>query len=234
MARYVGKRELRRNDLAQNGQDQREKLVQDRNNDDKFVNDACKEVKMEKRIVQGFVDKEQLWNLQKCLVCESISVCDLKSLNDRIAKIGLREITIRKIQGRHFLVEIPDEELMDMLRQTDWSYLKEFFINIEPWSEKLKINERVVWIEVAGVPLHCWNYETFKRVAGLWGKLVFVGENLTKVFNFEKIELLISITQSKMVDELISLEVGDVHFPIRVKERRLTEMKDVSVSSKTE
>ncbi|KAK5786969.1 hypothetical protein PVK06_041619 [Gossypium arboreum] len=101
-----------------------------------------------------------------------------------------------------------------------------FFIKIEPWSEKLKIIERVAWIEVAGVPLYCWNFETFKCIAGLWGKLVSVGENLTKIHNFKKLELLISTSQSNMVDELVSLEVGDVLFLIRVKEWGLWEWKD--------
>ncbi|KAH1082650.1 hypothetical protein J1N35_022411 [Gossypium stocksii] len=133
---------------------------------------------------------------------------------------------------RHFLVEIPDEELIEMLRQTEWSYLKEFFVKVEPWSEKLKIEERVSWIEVSGVPLHCWNYKTFKRVAGIWGKLVSIGENLTKVNNFEKLELLISITQSILVDEVISMEVANIIFSIRVRERGLSELNDDSFNSK--
>ncbi|PPR82024.1 hypothetical protein GOBAR_AA38690 [Gossypium barbadense] len=58
---------------------------------------------------------------------------------------------------------------------------EDFFIKIEPWLEKLEFNERVAWIEVSGVLLHYWNYENFKRVAGLWGKLVSVGENLTNL-----------------------------------------------------
>ncbi|KAB2083826.1 hypothetical protein ES319_A05G294400v1 [Gossypium barbadense] len=105
-------------------------------------------------------------------------------------------------------------------KQIEWSYLKDFFIKIEPWSEKLKINERVAWIEVSGVPLHCWKYETFKRVAGLWGKLVSVGENLTKVHNFKKIGLLISITQSNVVDDLVSMTVGDDLFLVRLDNRK--------------
>ncbi|KAH1045904.1 hypothetical protein J1N35_036688 [Gossypium stocksii] len=32
----------------------------------------------EKRIVQGYVEDKQLWNLQKCLVCESISMIWIK------------------------------------------------------------------------------------------------------------------------------------------------------------
>ncbi|KAK5802384.1 hypothetical protein PVK06_029973 [Gossypium arboreum] len=145
---------------------------------------------------------------------------DMKTENRKVqAKIGLGEIIVRRIQGRHFLVEISDEELIELLRQTEWSYLKDFFIKIEPWLEKLKIKERVSWIEVSGVPLYCWNYETCKRVAGLWGKLASIGKNLTKVHNFEKIELLISITQLNLIDEVVSLEVGDVIFPIRLEKK---------------
>lgn len=44
---------------------------------------------------------------------------------------------------------------MEVLKQNDWVYLKECFITIEPWSEKIFVMERVMWIEVAGIPLHC-------------------------------------------------------------------------------
>lgn len=52
-------------------------------------------------VVKGYVDMEQLWKLRNCLVCESALICHAKSINDRIAKIGLGEIT-RRIQGRYF------------------------------------------------------------------------------------------------------------------------------------
>ncbi|PPS01049.1 hypothetical protein GOBAR_AA19617 [Gossypium barbadense] len=86
--------------------------------------------------------------------------------------MGLGEICVKRIQGNYFLIEIPDEELLDILKQREWSYLKEFFVNIKPWSEKMVFSERVTWIEVSGLPMHCWNYETFKRIAGKWGTLV--------------------------------------------------------------
>ncbi|KAH1048496.1 hypothetical protein J1N35_039280 [Gossypium stocksii] len=149
---------------VQREQEQSVDLVQEDKSEERFENDARSEVKIEKRIVQGHVEGELLWNLQKYMVCESIL--------------------------------------------------------------------RVAWIEVSGVPLHCWNYETFKQVVGLWGNLVLVGENLTKVHNFEKIELLVSISQSNVVDELVSLEVGDDLFLVRVTKRGLTEMKDDNLNFK--
>ncbi|PPS15502.1 hypothetical protein GOBAR_AA05079 [Gossypium barbadense] len=66
---------------------------------------------------------------------------------ERMAKFGLGELSIKRIQGRCFLIEVPDEEYMEVLKQNDWAYLKECFITIEPWSGKRFVIERVTWIE---------------------------------------------------------------------------------------
>lgn len=49
------------------------------------------------KLVQGHVDEEQLWKLQKCLVGISSTCCDTNSLTERIARMGLVEINIRRI-----------------------------------------------------------------------------------------------------------------------------------------
>ncbi|KAG8486136.1 hypothetical protein CXB51_019533 [Gossypium anomalum] len=89
---------------------------------------------------------------------ETVTLCNLNSMNERISRMGLGEIKIKRSQGRYFLIEVPDDELIETSRQRDWPYLKEFFINVEQWSEKFQVPERAVWIEVARIPLHCWNY----------------------------------------------------------------------------
>ncbi|PPD67330.1 hypothetical protein GOBAR_DD35792 [Gossypium barbadense] len=178
-------------------------------------------------VVQGHVEDEQLWKLQKCLVGEVASFCELKSLVDKVARIGLGEIGVKRIQGNYFLIEIQDKELFEILKQREWSYWKEFFIKIKPWSERLVFSERVPWIEVFGVPMNCWNYETFKRIAGKWGTLVSMGAN-----NFEKVEMLISISQVKKIDEMVFLEVGDVSFLVSVRELGWSEDHKNIVSKK--
>ncbi|KAG4188560.1 hypothetical protein ERO13_A08G172175v2, partial [Gossypium hirsutum] len=103
-------------------------------------------------------------------------------------------------------------------RKREWSYLKEFFISIEPWTKKFMFSERVTWVEISGVPLNCWNYEMFKRVAGIWRNLVSMGENFIKATNYEKMEMMDSINQARKIEEVIFLEVRDNSFPISVKE----------------
>ncbi|KAK8618867.1 hypothetical protein V6N13_132845 [Hibiscus sabdariffa] len=35
-------------------------------------------------------------------------------------------------------------------------------------------------VEIRGIPLHCWNYETLKRIVVVWGDLVALGENVNQ------------------------------------------------------
>ncbi|MFQ6654374.1 hypothetical protein Gotur_025388 [Gossypium turneri] len=61
-------------------------------------------------VVQGHVEEEQLWNLQRCLVGTTATCCDSKSLFERIVRSGLWEIKIRRMQGRL------DEEMISGIR----------------------------------------------------------------------------------------------------------------------
>lgn len=45
-----------------------------------------------------------------------------------------------------------------------------------------------------------------------------MGENLSKVYNFEKVKMLISINQLEPIEEMFTLEVGIDKFPVRAKE----------------
>lgn len=61
-----------------------------------------------------------------------------------------------------------------------------------------------------------------------------MGENLTKTINYEKIEMLISIKQLMHVGEVITLEVRNIKFPIRVRERVWSEVSKNNITNKEE
>ncbi|KAH1063533.1 hypothetical protein J1N35_028520 [Gossypium stocksii] len=116
-----------------------------------------------------------------------------------------------------------DNELIEILKQRDWAYVKEFFINIKPWSEKFKVSKRVAWIEVDGILLYYWNYQTFKRVAKLWVEIIAMGDNFSMMNNFEKMDMFIFMKQEHRLNEVIMLEVGNESFPNLIKEKGLVE-----------
>ncbi|PPS02403.1 hypothetical protein GOBAR_AA18256 [Gossypium barbadense] len=91
----------------------------------------------------------KIWRKKNTHAISITTVSDTRSMAERLSKFGLEEISVKRIQGRFFLIEVPDNEFMEVLKQKDWAYLKECFIKIEPWLEKRFLSKRVAWIDVA-------------------------------------------------------------------------------------
>ncbi|KAK8608169.1 hypothetical protein V6N13_023600 [Hibiscus sabdariffa] len=111
--------------------------------------------------ISGHVDDEELWRLKRCLVGEMSSVCSTRSIALRLHDWGLGEINVRRMGSKIFLLSFDDDELYMMLEDLNWSYLKEIFTEIRPWSESLnqpdratatqkKRIEEVIEVEVGG------------------------------------------------------------------------------------
>ncbi|KAL4342095.1 hypothetical protein GQ457_08G017320 [Hibiscus cannabinus] len=168
--------------------------------------------------VTCFVEEETLWKLQKCLVGYTTSDCDPNIIHDRLCPWGLGEIKVKRMACRLLLLEIEDNLLYNFVKDSGCSYLLEIFMEIQPWTNSFRIPDRVVWLELTGVPLHCWNHQTFKRIAEAWGVFVFLGENALQSFGLETLSMVISTSQFEKIEAVINLEVGNELFPVRISE----------------
>ncbi|KAL4340832.1 hypothetical protein GQ457_08G017310 [Hibiscus cannabinus] len=175
--------------------------------------------------VTCFVEEETLWKLQKFLVGYTASDCDPNRIHDRLCPWGLGEIKVKRMVCRLFLLEIEDNLLYNFLKDSGCSYLLEIFMEIQPWTNSFRIPYRVVWLELTGVPLHCWNHQTFKRIAEAWGVFLFLGENALQSFGLEKLSMVISTIQFGKIEAVINLEVGNELFPVRISEIPSSEEK---------
>ncbi|KAK8625316.1 hypothetical protein V6N13_090190 [Hibiscus sabdariffa] len=155
----------------------------------------------EVRRVSGHVEEEDLWKMKRCLVGESSTVTSVCNIQDRLIKWGLGDIKVQRMGGKLYLLSFEDDELFLMLEDLNWSYLKEIFSKVEPWSEDIMGVARAVWIELSGIPLHCWNHITIKRIAELWGTFEAFGENIDHTLDCEKVTVLISTSHKKTIDE---------------------------------
>ncbi|KAK8694285.1 hypothetical protein V6N13_071839 [Hibiscus sabdariffa] len=90
--------------------------------------------------------------------------------------------------------------------------------SISSVNERLQGWERITWIQAEGIPHHCWNQTTFKRIAESWGELIALGENGNQSLDCEKVTLLISAKQRNNLDTVLELEAGREIFLIRIKE----------------
>ncbi|KAK8554965.1 hypothetical protein V6N13_103699 [Hibiscus sabdariffa] len=175
-----------------------------------------------KRIVRHV--EEELWNLRRSLVGVTATVCSISSIQSRLTEWGLGEIKVQRLGGKSFLLTINGEELFLMLEELKWSYLKEIFISVELWSEKVdSTSPRATWIEISGVLLHCWNQITLSRLAELWGSLEALGENANHTMDCEKVSVLITTSVDSKIFETVEIEVGNHSFLVRVEEKGLVD-----------
>ncbi|PPD77588.1 hypothetical protein GOBAR_DD25489 [Gossypium barbadense] len=131
MARFSGKRKIwkkvqAKKDLSQKEEMQSRGMEYQEEEREKsnvnVLNRRLKSVEVERtwmnkiKVVEDHIENEQLWNLQRCFVGETTSFCNTTSLFERIARIGLGELTVKKIQDRYFLIEVPDDELLEILK----------------------------------------------------------------------------------------------------------------------
>ncbi|KAE8684235.1 Detected protein of unknown function [Hibiscus syriacus] len=168
--------------------------------------------------VLGHVDEEEVRKLRRCLVGEMAGVCSVGSIVGRLHNWGLGEIRVQRLRGNFFLLTIEDEDLFFMLEDLQWSYLKEIFVDVKLWTETLSHKERVVWLEIDGLPLQCWNEITLKRLVGLWGKFEAYGENVKHHIDCEKVNMMISTTIEARIDEVVDVVVENQKFGVRVLE----------------
>ncbi|KAK8713705.1 hypothetical protein V6N13_148916 [Hibiscus sabdariffa] len=184
------------------------------------LGDSNKDSKLQVKRVVGHVEDESLWKLSKCLIGIMATDCNSENVMDRLHKWGLGELEVKSLGSRRFLIVIKDEDLLKTLEENHWSLLKEVFVDVEYWSDSFKIPERTTCIEVAGIPLHCWNSITFKRIAAAWGSLEALGENVNQALGCEKVSLLISTTQKEKIEQLLEVVVDSEVFVVRVYEVR--------------
>ncbi|KAK8615670.1 hypothetical protein V6N13_017253 [Hibiscus sabdariffa] len=177
---------------------------------------ASNEIKYKR--IAGPVENEDLWSFQRCLVGKMASICSVSSIMAKLDGWGFGEIRVQRMGGKAFLLSFEDEDLYMMLEDVNWSYLREIFDEVMPWSENAIQLERATWLEISGLPLHFWNHQTIKRVAELWRSFEALGENANHTKDYERVSVLISTEVMKKIEELVEIEVGNVMHWVRVVE----------------
>ncbi|KAK8618137.1 hypothetical protein V6N13_116008 [Hibiscus sabdariffa] len=173
---------------------------------------------MEKKILTGHVDEEELWKLKRCLVGQRETLYSFKNNISRLQEWGFGEIKVQRFGGKSFLLIVEYDKLFSMLEDLNWSFLEEIFNRVFTWLDSMDQPARATWLEISGVSLHCWNGMTLKRIADLFVSFEAFGESYKHSIDCEKATLLITTKQSDRIHELVDLEVGNINYEVNVME----------------
>ncbi|GKE66540.1 RNA-directed DNA polymerase, eukaryota [Tanacetum coccineum] len=84
---------------------------------------------------------------------------------------GFENVTIRYVGGLWVSMEFLDSHARDGFQKHEG--LDTWFSVVQPWRSDVKVDERVLWIDVEGVPLVAWTNKTFIKIAKMWGDMLF-------------------------------------------------------------
>ncbi|XVF37363.1 hypothetical protein REPUB_Repub20aG0001600 [Reevesia pubescens] len=164
----------------------------------------------------GVVDNEALHKLESYLVGVAKDYYETGSLMENFRMSGVSYIFVKKISGRQFLIEFDDEEFRKSMEQEGWAWLKEWFVEIEPWSVFSYAKYKTTWLTIFGLPLHVWNHYTFHNIANIWEEVVTFDSKTFNFLDFSRGAMMIMTNQLKRIDEVIIINCGCEKYPVRV------------------
>ncbi|GKC34836.1 RNA-directed DNA polymerase, eukaryota [Tanacetum coccineum] len=139
------------------------------------------------------------------------SIPNLKTL---LTKEGFPEVILSYLGGLWVMLELDTEATKTNLLH---------HIGVNSWFQILQdaihdfvSDERVVWVDIEGVPLNVWTRETFLKIGKKWGETMDIEENL--VTSFARKRLCIITKQADNILEKFKITFKGKVYTARAKE----------------
>ncbi|GJS38952.1 RNA-directed DNA polymerase, eukaryota, reverse transcriptase zinc-binding domain protein [Tanacetum coccineum] len=97
------------------------------------------------------------------------------NINNVLRKEGFYDFQSKYIGGMWLWIEFDTTESCQKLqsnKEMSW-----YFTQMKHVTQSFKVDERVVWIKIGGLPLNAWTPKAYKKIACNWGEPLFVDED---------------------------------------------------------
>ncbi|GJW69240.1 RNA-directed DNA polymerase, eukaryota [Tanacetum coccineum] len=144
-------------------------------------------------------------------------VKDFSSINNLLILLsneGFQHVRLVYLGGLWVMIELPSIE-------TKTRFMKH--VGVASWFSQLRTaqsdfvsRERIVWIDIEGVPLHAWSRPTFSKIGSRWGEVLELEDNKDDCFARKRI--CIKTKQEDNILEKFKIIVRGKIFVVRAKE----------------
>ncbi|GJZ66328.1 RNA-directed DNA polymerase, eukaryota, nucleotide-binding alpha-beta plait domain protein [Tanacetum coccineum] len=110
-------------------------------------------------------------NFELTLVAKVKTFDSMPNLRIIFKDEGFEYVTIRYLGGFWVSLEFTDIHAHDSFKRHKG--MDTWISVIQPWKNDFRVDERVLWVDVEGIPLVAWTNKTFIKIAKRWGELVF-------------------------------------------------------------
>nr|GEV46523.1 hypothetical protein CTI12_AA518330 [Tanacetum cinerariifolium] len=138
----------------------------------------------------------------------------LNNLKTTLIKEGFDKFILKYLGGFWVLIEFHSKEFLEKFKSHVG--VGSWFTSLEYASDSFYVDERVVWLDIEGIPMKAWTPNTFNKVSAKWGELIFVEDKENMSLNSKRICIKTKLV--KNIFENCKIIIKRKVFWIRVKE----------------
>nr|GEZ07401.1 RNA-directed DNA polymerase, eukaryota, nucleotide-binding alpha-beta plait domain protein [Tanacetum cinerariifolium] len=153
-------------------------------------------------------------DLENSVIGEVLQLSSLNNLQVLLANEGFHYSRVVYLGGLWVLIELKSSKSESKFLQ---------HVGVASWFKRLcnaepdfAAKERIVWVDIEGVPLNAWSRNTFQKIGSKWGEMVELEDGYDDLFVRKRI--CIKTSQSENILESFKLIVKGKVYWFRAKE----------------
>nr|GEV39923.1 RNA-directed DNA polymerase, eukaryota [Tanacetum cinerariifolium] len=138
-------------------------------------NHVPKETIILKSVTLDVSDLIETCDMRNVILIKVRDVHLILNINNVLRKEGFYDFQSKYIGGMWLWIEFDSIESCKKLqsnKEMSW-----YFTQMKHVTQSFKVDERVAWIEIGGLPLNVWTSKAYKKIACNWGEPLFVDED---------------------------------------------------------
>jgi hypothetical protein len=145
---------------------------------------------------------------------------DFQSFQDRLLMEGQHEVRATVMGGNMVLLQSSCEGELKEVMKFNKAWWDQCFLKIIPWQPNLLSECRNTWIQIYGIPLHGWEENSFKRIAGRFGVFLDFDEATIAKHRLDVARVKLRTVRRGIIDTVLRLKIRGEFFDVWVVEER--------------
>ncbi|GJT66353.1 RNA-directed DNA polymerase, eukaryota [Tanacetum coccineum] len=151
-------------------------------------------------------------DLANCVMGEVLQFSSINNLQVLLFNEGFHNTRIVYLGGLWVMIELNSSKsklkFMEHVGVASWFKLGN--------AQLIGLKERIVWVDIEGVPLNAWSRSTFQKIGSKWGELVVLEDGYEDLFARKRICIMTSHTENIL--ESLSFSLKGRFFGLVAKE----------------
>ncbi|GJW41704.1 RNA-directed DNA polymerase, eukaryota [Tanacetum coccineum] len=143
-------------------------------------------------------------DFSKCVMGKVKDANSISNIQTFLHDEGFVDVKPKYLGGLWVMLEFEKEESkLNLLSHTG---ANSWFQTLQEVAQDFVSEERIAWIDIEGVPLHAWSFETFFRIGKKWGEMLNIED--TPVASFGRKRVCILTKNPVSILESLKIHVG--------------------------